>query len=164
MTSVAGTASLAVVLAFLQATAAPARPDFSGRWTLDRSRSQSPETITLEIRQSAAEVRIASTRNGVSSERVYPVEIEVKPAPGGRADTVAVASARPRAFWDGVKLVTEGTGNIQGQTVSIKETLTLNDTGTEMTVETLIIVQHGYSFGGTRNYGSAKDVYTRVKR
>jgi hypothetical protein len=24
-------------------------------------------------------------------------------------------------------------------------------------------VQHGYSFGGSRNYGSAKDVYTRVK-
>ena len=164
MTSVAGTASLAVVLGFLQVTPAPVRPDFSGRWTLDRSRSQSPETITLEIRQSDAEVRIASTRNGVSSERVYPVEIEVKPpAAGGRADTVAVTSARPRAFWDGVKLVTEGTGNIQGQTVSIKETLTLNDTGTEITLETLIIVQHGYSFGGTRNYGSAKDVYTRAK-
>jgi hypothetical protein len=164
MTSVAGTASLAVVLVCLQATPAPVRPDFSGRWTLDRSRSQSPETITLEIKQSDAEIRIASTRNGVSSERVYPVEIEVKPPAGGRADTVAVTGARPRAFWDGVKLVTEGTGNIQGQTVSIKETLTLNDTGTEMTVETLIIVQHGYSFGGTRNYGSAKDVYTRVKR
>jgi hypothetical protein len=165
MTSVAGPASLAVVLAFLQATPAPVRPDFSGRWTLDRSRSQSPESITLEIRQSEAEIRIASTRNGVSSERVYPVEVEVKPpASGGRSDTVAVTSARPRAFWDGVKLVTEGSGNIQGQTVSIKETLTLNDTGTEMTVETLIIVQHGYSFGGSRNYGSAKDVYTRVKR
>jgi hypothetical protein len=33
-----------------------------------------------------------------------------------------------------------------------------------MTVESLIIVQHGYSFGGTRNYGTAKDVFTRGKR
>jgi hypothetical protein len=165
MTSVAGTASLAVVLAFAQVTQTPARPDFSGTWTLDRARSQSPEAITLEITQSDAEVRIESIRNGVSSPRVYPIEIEIKPAAGGgRAGTVAVTSARPRAFWDGVKLITEGTSTIQGQTVSIKETLSLNAAGTEMIVESLVIVQHGYSFGGTRNYGSAKDVYTRVKR
>ena len=57
----------------------------------------------------------------------------------------------------------EGAGNIQGQTVSTRETHSLNAAATEMTVESIIIVQHGYSFGGSRNYGSAKDVYTRVK-
>ena len=157
MTSPVGAAAIAVALTFAQATAAPVRPDFSGTWTLDRSRSQSPEPITLDIKQTPTEFRIEATRNGVSSVRVYPIDPEAKP--GGRG----IDGSRSRAYWDGTKIVTEGFGNIQGQTVSIRESRSLNDAGTEMTVESLIIVQHGYSFGGTRNYGSAKDVFTRVK-
>lgn len=156
MTSLAGTATLAVALLFFQ-TSVPVRPDFSGTWTLDRSRSQSPEPITLVITQTATELRIEGTRNGVSTVRVYPIESEARP--GGRG----IDSSRSRAYWDGTKMVTEGTGNIQGQTVSIRESRSLNDAGTDMTVESLIIVQHGYSFGGARNYGAAKDVFTRVK-
>jgi hypothetical protein len=157
MTSVVLPTSLAVALALFQGAPAPAKPDFSGTWTLDRSRSQSPETITLTIQQTATEIRIDAVRNAPSSVRTYPIDLEAKP--GGRG----IDSSRSRAYWDGAKLVTEGSGNIQGQTVSIRESRSLNADGTEMTVETLIIVQHGYSFGGTRNYGSAKDVFTRVK-
>lgn len=157
MTSPVGAAAIAVALTFAQATPAPVRRDFSGTWTLDRSRSQSPEPITLDIKQTSTELRIEATRNGVSSVRVYPIDPEAKP--GGRG----IDGSRSRAYWDGTKIVTEGFGNIQGQTVSIRESRSLNDAGTEMTVESLIIVQHGYSFGGTRNYGSAKDVFTRVK-
>ena len=51
---------------------------------------------------------------------------------------------------------------MQGQTVSVRESRTLDATGTEMTVQTLLIVQHGYSFRGARNYGAAKDVYRKV--
>jgi hypothetical protein len=158
MTSLVGTTALFVALAFSQAAPGAAKPDFSGTWTLDRSRSQSPETIRLDIRQTETEFRIDATRNGVSSARTYPFDLQAKP--GGRG----IDATRARAYWDGAKLVTEGSGNIQGQTVSIRESRSLNDAGTEMTVESLIIVQHGYSFGGTRNYGSAKDVYTRAKR
>ncbi len=156
MTSLAGIASLVAALLFSQ-TSVPVRPDFSGTWTLDRSRSQSPEPITLVITQTATELRIEATRDGVSTVRVYPMEPEARP--GGRG----FDGSRSRAYWDGTKIVTEGTGNIQGQTVSIRESRSLNDAA-EMVVESLIIVQHGYSFGGTRNYGSAKDVFTRVKR
>jgi hypothetical protein len=145
------------VLPLLQAAPAPARPDFSGTWTLDRTRSQSPESITLTIKQTAAEVSIETTRDGTKSVRTYPIEREGKPSTGG------IDSSHPRAYWNGEKLVAEGAGNIQGQTVSTRETHSLNAAGTEMTVESIIIVQHGYSFGGTRNYGSAKDVFTRVK-
>jgi hypothetical protein len=157
MTSVVLPTSLAVALALCQGAPTPAKPDFSGTWTLDRSRSQSPETITLTIQQTATEIRIDAVRDAPSSVRTYPIDLEAKP--GGRG----IDSSRSRAYWDGAKLVTEGSGNIQGQTVSIRESRSLNEAGTEMTVETLIIVQHGYSFGGTRNYGSAKDVFTRVK-
>ena len=31
-----------------------------------------------------------------------------------------------------------------------------------MTVETMVIVQHGYSMPGAKNYGTSKDVFTRA--
>jgi len=33
-----------------------------------------------------------------------------------------------------------------------------------MTVERLVIVQHGYSLRGAKNYASVKDVFSRVPR
>ena len=36
--------------------------------------------------------------------------------------------------------------------------------GDDMTVESTVIVQHGYSMPGARTYGSSKDVFTRAKR
>ena len=41
-------------------------------------------------------------------------------------------------------------------------TRSLAASGAEMTVETLLVVQHGYSFKGGQNYGAAKDVYRKV--
>ena len=37
--------------------------------------------------------------------------------------------------------------------MSVRETRTLDESRAEMTVETLLVVQHGYSFRGARNYG-----------
>lgn len=67
-----------------------------------------------------------------------------------------------RAYWRGTSLVTEGTSTIQGQTVSIRETRTLDGAGAEMTLETLLVVQHGYTLKGAQNYGAAKDVYRKT--
>jgi len=52
---------------------------------------------------------------------------------------------------------------VSGQTVTVKEARTLGPGGTDMTVETTVIVQHGYSMPGARNYGTSKDVFTRSK-
>ncbi len=46
--------------------------------------------------------------------------------------------------------------------MSVRETRTLDESRAEMTVETLLVVQHGYSFRGARNYGASKDVFRRV--
>lgn len=67
-----------------------------------------------------------------------------------------------RAYWDGAKLVTEGAGTVQGQTVSIRATRTLNPAATEMTVESMVAVQHGYTLRGAQTYVMVKDVYTRT--
>jgi hypothetical protein len=60
-------------------------------------------------------------------------------------------------------LVTEAVRDIQGQTVTTKETRRLNPDGNEMLVETMLVVQHGYSLRGTPNYGTGKDIFVRSR-
>ena len=136
-------------------------PDFTGTWTMDRERSESMhqadefEPPTLVITQGAADLTIETRRRLSTGRTVYT--IGDAGAPSG-----AVPPAGPRAFWEGSALVTEAARTVQGQTVSVRESRTLDATGAEMTVQTLLIVQHGYSFRGARNYGAAKDIYRKV--
>jgi hypothetical protein len=96
------------------------------------------------------------TRRGAASSQVrYPI------ASGNAGDQLSV-QAGSRAYWKGASLVTEGTRTVQGQTVSIRETRSLDAAGAEMTVETLLVVQHGYTFKGAQNYGAAKDIYKKA--
>lgn len=135
-------------------------PDFSGTWTMDLERSESAqqggafEVPTLVITQTAADLVIESRRRSGTSTSRYTMSTAKAPEPG--------PSTPGRAYWDGAVLVTEGTRLVQGQTVSLRERRTLDPTGREMTVETLVVVQHGYSFRGGQNYGAAKDVFRRA--
>jgi len=149
-------ASLTLSLNVWQSPPAP-RPDFSGSWTMERSRSQSSEGATLEIKQSAVEIIIVSQVAGKSSSRTYPFEVSPHPA------SETITAGHTHASWDGTKLVTETMSDIKGQTVSYRQLRFLNVSGTEMTVETLTIVQHGYAMKDGKNYSTAKDVYVRAK-
>jgi hypothetical protein len=155
-------AVLAAALAILQASPAPSKPDFSGRWTLegavsDAAKPDEPTApVTLNITQSPEEIVVETIRNGKTSSRTFPIDLSARP------EANASPSVSPRAYWNNARLVTEGAINIQGQTVSTRESLSLNPARTELTVERLVVVQHGYSFRGAQNYGTAKDVYTRA--
>ena len=59
--------------------------------------------------------------------------------------------------------MTEQAGEVQGQTVSTRQVFGLNDEGTEMTVETLVVVQHGYTLRGAKNYGTKTDVFSKTQ-
>ena len=155
---------LAVVAAVaLTATTldAQSHPDFSGTWTMDRERSESLhqsepiEPPTIVITQGESELTIETKRSTSTTRATYTI------VPGS-APGNAPPSIGTRAFWDGAALVTEGNRTVQGQTVSVRETRTLNASGDEMTVQTLLVVQHGYTFKGARNYGASKDVYRRA--
>jgi len=147
--------SLVVALALSQGV--PPKPDFSGIWSKDRSRSQSEEAVTLDIKQTATEIRISTSRpSGQPTVTTFPIIASPPPSQG-------IDPERPRAYWDGTKLITENAGNVSGQTVSVKETRSFNAAG-EMMIETLVIVQHGYSVTGGKNYGSGTDVYVKAKR
>ena len=135
--------------------------DFSGTWTMDQARSQSAHSgepfklVTFVIAQSEKELRIDTTRGDQKESVVYPL---------GKAARATGTSApgHPEAYWEGDKLVTETQRQVQGYTVTVKEVRTLAPGGREMTVETTVIVQHGYSMPGAKNYGSSKDVFTKA--
>jgi hypothetical protein len=138
----------AVCLVALSSTAglSQSRPDFSGTWNMDVSRSEAaaqgtplgPEIVT--IRQTPGEVRIETTREGRSEVVRY------LPAP----DKYAAAAERVGAFrWDGAKLVTTLIADINKSAVSLQELRSLNPAGTEMTVEVSLVVEHGYQTGGS---------------
>ncbi len=70
--------------------------------------------------------------------------------PTVRSNGVLLTQATPRG------------GVISGQTVSTKQSLTLDPESKELIVERLVIVQHGYTLRGTRNYATVKDAFTRA--
>ena len=139
-------------------------PDFSGSWKMDLSRSQAAQqgeairTVSFVIAQTPTQVRIETMRGNEKENILYPLtssRASTSPAPG--------STGHPEAYWDGDKLVTETQRPVSGYTVSVKEVRALAPGGAEMTVETTVIVQHGYSMPGARNYGSSRDVFTREK-
>ena len=149
-------ASLTLSLNVLQSTPASTH-DFSGSWTMERSRSQSTESATIEIKQSATAIIIVTHSAGETSTRTYPVESSAHSA------SETITAGHTHASWDGTKLVTEAVTDINGQTVSYRQMRFLNASGTEMTVETITIVQHGYGIKDGKNYSTTKDVYVRAK-
>ncbi len=150
----------AVLLLPLSLRAQP--PDFSGSWTMDPVRSQSAQQgepfkqVSFAITQSVGQVRIDTTRGNEKESVLYPLtKSRASSNPGG--------SGQSEAYWDGEKLVTVTQRTVSGQTVTVREVRTLNPGGADMTVETTVIVQHGYSMPGAKNYGNSTDVFTRTK-
>jgi hypothetical protein len=153
---------LVLVLVAATLLQTPPRADFTGSWKMVAARSESPQQtppvtdMTFEIAQAGDQIRldvISGSNQPISA--TYPII----PTPKLPADP-PTADER-RAYWDGGKLVLERGGTISGQTVSSRQALTLSPDGSEMTVERLVIVQHGYTLRGTRNYASVKDIFTR---
>jgi len=153
--------SLAVVLAISSGGAAQSRPDYSGKWTMDEARSESPThegftgPVVWTIKQSADVLLVDIQRGPKTVSMVY--KVVNKPAGGLSVDGVPSY----RAYWEGDRLVTETAQNIQGQTVTTKEFRTLQPNG-EMMVERLVTVEHGYTLKGAQNYGTAKDIFKRA--
>jgi hypothetical protein len=135
------------------------RPDFSGIWRMDPARSESAlqgepiGEVTLVITQTAGELKIETTRGQRTTAEIYKLD--------GTESRVTAGTAKAR--WDGDALVTETVRDIQGASVTTKESRRLNPAGTEMIVDAILEVQHGYSLKGAKNYGTGKDVFTRVR-
>lgn len=151
------------LVAGLLAQQPSSRPDMTGTWKMVAERSGSPgqtppvTDMTLLIEQGASDVRV-EWRSGADKPivTVYPIG-----PPPRRPDEPLGAGAR-LAYWDGARLVLDRGGAINGQTVSMKQSLTVDPASRELIVERLVIVQHGYTLKGTKNYATVKDIFTRA--
>lgn len=152
-----------VLAAGLFAPQAPPQPDLSGTWRMVADRSGSPgqdppvTAMTVTIKQTPTDVQvewISGTDKPIATTYV------MGPAPRQPAEPLGADSKL--AYWDGQRLTLERGGAISGQTVSMKQLLTLDPESKELIVERLVIVQHGYTLRGTKNYATVKDVFTRV--
>jgi len=142
---------------------APPQPDMTGTWKMIGDRSGSPgqtpavPDMTMTIQQTATDVRVEWI---TGTDKPIVATYVIGPAPKPPAEPLG-ADAKI-AYWDGQRMVLERGGAISGQTVSMKQTLTLDPAAAELIVERLVIVQHGYTLKGTKNYATVKDVFTRV--
>jgi hypothetical protein len=157
-------AALTTTLLLPLATYAQPARDFSGTWTMDLARSEAAQQgeavkpVTFVITQTATQVRIQTTRANDTENVLYPLT----PSRAAIAPPASAAAGHPEAYWEGDRLVTETQRQVNGYTVTVKETRTLGPAGRDMTVETAVIVQHGYSMPGAKNYGTSKDVFTKT--
>ena len=153
---------LITILALLLLQQAPSTPDLNGSWKMDSARSESPQQstpvteMTFVIEQRADQVRLDMTSGADKTVSViYP--IVAKPVSSGPP----LVGDERRAYWDGNRLIAERGGTISGQTVSSRQMLTLSPDRSELIVERLVIVQHGYTLRGAKNYATVKDVFVR---
>ena len=140
-------------------------PDFTGEWKMVADRSGSPlqtppvTEMVFVIEQQPDQIAIESTSG---SDKPIPVVYPIVAAPKPPADPLG--AGLKRAYWDGRRLVLERGGTISGQTVSLRQTLTMDSETGELTVERLVIVQHGYTQRGAQNYSTVKDVFARASQ
>lgn len=128
---------------------------------MDASRSESAAQsepigpVTLVIVQTANDIKIETTRAQGTTAVTHKLD----------GSQIRISNGTATTRWDGAALVTESVLDVQGATVTMKETRTLTGGGNEMLVEKTVVVQHGYpdSLKGTSNYVAGKDVYVRVR-
>jgi len=156
-------ATLLASLVLPPSITAQAKPDFSGNWVMDASRSQSAvqnepvKSMTVVITQSPTEITIDTRRDDRRQTVNYKPGSPDAISSSGRAGMLTAIW-----YWQGETLVTETLRDVNGMTVTTKALHTLQAGGTELTIESLVVVEHGYSLRGGKNYGSAKDVFKRA--
>jgi hypothetical protein len=170
-------ASSALSLLFPCILAGQTRPDFSGTWRMDASRSESAmqaepiKSMTVVIKQTASDITIETTTERGKSLETYSLiqtprgEAAKSPEKAGEkgAQPALEKATEKAARWQGEALVTEVVRDVRGQSVTAQQSRRLAASGNEMIVESIVEVQHGYTLSGAKNYGSGKDVFIRVR-
>ena len=147
------------------------RPDFTGTWVMDVNRSetagQAPEVVrrslvTLNIAQSSDKLIIDTQADGRRESVTYSfTRRQDPPGPVGTSGSNDSTVQEALAEWKGDRLETSAVMSVNGKAVTKTMSRTLDQSGLEMTVETRLIIQHGYERNGA-NVGTAKDVYIKT--
>ena len=145
--------------------------DFSGAWKMDPARSESAHQavpigpVTLVINQTATELRIETRRGDRGGTAVQSEILTYKL--DGTESTIPLPNGAPpvktKAHWSGDKLVTETERNVQGSSVTTTYIHTLDPKKKELTIDKTLLIQHGYQFEGSKNYGTGRDVFIKTR-
>jgi hypothetical protein len=152
--------------------AAQELPDFSGTWVMDVSHSEAamqPDhargrpTVQV-ITQAPGLITVNRDING-QPETIDYILPTSEPQPVGTSGAAPLATLIPNgsALWRDQRLETTVQLMIKGRAVTRTERRTLDPSGTRMTVETKVTVQHGYDWPSTDtpNIGEMRDVYIK---
>jgi hypothetical protein len=133
----------ALALALPALTFAQAKPDFSGTWKLDMTKSELPQRGgggggggggapggggggrgmgggEITVKQTATEIVISQTMGDNTVARTYKLDGSEVTNPGGRGGEI-----KTKSKWDGAKLVTEWTQAGQQGEAQMKEELSM---------------------------------------
>jgi hypothetical protein len=137
-----------VVLLASLSLVAQGKPDFSGSWTLDKEKSTIPQmggapgggrmggmaAESIVIKQSATEI----TRDAQMAERTVTRTYKLDGSES--VNTTPRGELKTKSRWDGAKLVTAGTSDVQGpngaMTIESTETMMLDADGS-LVIDTL---------------------------
>jgi hypothetical protein len=157
-------AVLVASLAFPTSGTPQGKPDFSGTWIMDASRSESPvqnepvKSLTVVISQAPYQIGIETKRDDrVQSITYRPGSPDALTGGRGRSGLLDAIW-----YWQGDKLVTETLSDVNGMTMRTKAIHTLQSGGAELSIESLVVVEHGYTLRGARNYGSVTDIFKKT--
>lgn len=167
---------LAAVLTLLSTVATAAgqnRPDFTGTWQMDMTRSESAAQradaspigpVTVAIDQTASQVAIDTTRDGQLQEVRYTFG-GTNPQPVGTSGSDEVTLQPAGAQWRGEELITTTMYRVNGMAVKQVQTRRLMSGGREMHVETRLEMQHGYETNHPeyKSGSVVRDVFTKVQ-
>jgi hypothetical protein len=154
MTRMTCTISTAVLILLTSGVAhAQQKPDFSGTWKMDMSRSESAAQgtdvsprapVLLIVRQTTGDVNVETDRDGTRERLRYVFGRTDSPAPVGTSGRTADSTEPAGVEWRGTDLVTTTVYRVNGMPVKQVRTHRLSPSGREMTVETRVEMQHGY--------------------
>jgi hypothetical protein len=168
----------AAVMALLSSGAAMGqdKPDFTGTWRMDMTRSESaaqsadasPKTpVTVIIVQTPQDVTVETQRDGEQQRVTYVFgEPEQPPQPVGTSGSTDVSVEPSHVDWKDGALITTTVYRVNKMPVKQRQTRHLSADGREMVVETHLELQHGYE-ATHPEYKAAtvvKDVFTRVSQ
>jgi len=110
------------------------------------------QKVVVDVSKTNAQLYIHTVRNQDDAFMRYSLE-PISP-------TDSFETRMGRLEWTGAVLVTYTPVHINSMALVVLEKRTVSADSTEMTVETMVTVQHGYEAGN--NYSSPiKDIYTR---
>jgi hypothetical protein len=151
------------------------RPDFSGEWQMDMSRSgsvaqradASPTTpVRVTIEQTPSHIRIETYRDGERQNlRFVFGETDGAFQPAGTSGSDELTVQPVHVQWKGEELVTTAVYRVNRMAVKQIQTRRLAEGGREMIVETLLEMQHGYETNHPEYKAgtTVSDVFSRVQ-